>query len=280
MILYFTQEVLMSAIKLIAIDLDDTLLHDDISVSDYSKKVLKSAMDRGVKIVIATGRMFQAARPWGQAIGLGDVPMICYTGSMTGLCESGKVLRDVRIDYDLALEILSVIRKHGWYAHTYIDDELYVPFRDERTDAYEKQCGVKAHVAGDDFYTPKKAPTKILVCDYDMEVMKEIESVLRTGYADKVGQVKSKPFFFEMNNKECSKGNAVKALAESYGIEPSEIMAFGNGNNDASMLRMAGSSFAVANASPSAKEAAKGLTDSNNEDGVAKAIARYVLEAR
>ena len=215
-----------------------------------------------------------------EAIGRGDVPMICYTGSMTGLCERGKVLRDVRIDYDLALEILSVIREHGWYAHTYIDDELYVPFRDERTDAYEKQCGVKAHVAGDDFYTPKKAPTKILVCDYDMEVMKEIESVLRTGYADKVGQVKSKPFFFEMNNKECSKGNAVKALAETYGIEPSEIMAFGNGNNDASMLRMAGSSFAVANASPSAKEAAKGLTDSNNEDGVAKAIARYVLEAR
>lgn len=149
----------MSAIKLIAIDLDDTLLHDDISVSDYTKKVLKSAMDKGVKIVIATGRMFQAARPWGQAIGLGDVPMICYTGSMTGLCERGKVLRDVRIDYDLALEILSVIREHGWYAHTYIDDELYVPFRDERTDAYEKQCGVKAHVAGDDFYTPKKAPT-------------------------------------------------------------------------------------------------------------------------
>lgn len=103
MILYFTQEVLMSAIKLIAIDLDDTLLHDDISVSDYTKKVLKSAMDKGVKIVIATGRMFQAARPWGQAIGLGDVPMICYTGSMTGLCERGKVLRDVRIDYDLAL---------------------------------------------------------------------------------------------------------------------------------------------------------------------------------
>ena len=54
----------MSAIKLIAIDLDDTLLHDDISVSDNTKKVLKSAMDSGVKIVIATGRMFQAARPW------------------------------------------------------------------------------------------------------------------------------------------------------------------------------------------------------------------------
>ena len=79
----------MSSIQMIAIDLDDTLLRDDISVSDYTKQVLARALSRGVRIVIATGRMFQAARPWGKAIGLGDVPVICYTGSMTGLCESG-----------------------------------------------------------------------------------------------------------------------------------------------------------------------------------------------
>lgn len=88
----------MSSIQMIAIDLDDTLLRDDISVSDYTKQVLARALSRGVKIVIATGRMFQAARPWGRAIGLGDVPVICYTGSMTGLCESGKIIRDVRIE--------------------------------------------------------------------------------------------------------------------------------------------------------------------------------------
>ena len=55
------------------------LLRDDISVSDYTKQVLARALSRGVRIVIATGRMFQAARPWGKAIGLGDVPVICYT---------------------------------------------------------------------------------------------------------------------------------------------------------------------------------------------------------
>lgn len=80
----------MNLIKLIAIDLDDTLLHDDISLSEYTRDTLRKAMQKGVRIVIATGRMFQAARPWGQAIGLGDVPMICYTGSLTGLCESGR----------------------------------------------------------------------------------------------------------------------------------------------------------------------------------------------
>ena len=93
-------------IKLIAIDLDDTLLHDDISLSEYTRDTLRKAMQKGVRIVIATGRMFQAARPWGQAIGLGDVPMICYTGSLTGLCESGRLIRDVRIERQTALAIL------------------------------------------------------------------------------------------------------------------------------------------------------------------------------
>lgn len=78
------------SIKLIAIDLDDTLLRDDISVSDYTKKTLQAAMAKGVKIVIATGRMFQAARPWGQAIGLGDVPMICYTGASRVCAKAGR----------------------------------------------------------------------------------------------------------------------------------------------------------------------------------------------
>lgn len=268
----------MSSIQMIAIDLDDTLLRDDISVSDYTKQVLARALSRGVKIVIATGRMFQAARPWGKAIGLGDVPVICYTGSMTGLCESGKIIRDVRIEKDRALAILSDIKAHGWYAHTYIDDELYVPFRDWRTDEYEKQCAVKAHVAGDDFWTPRKAPTKILVCEYDMEKMKGVENFLKEKYGALVNQVKSKPFFFEMNNRECSKGRAVEELARSWGIPTDHVMTFGNGNNDVSMLSMTPWSFAVANASESAKKAAAHETVSNNEDGVARAVEKYVLE--
>ena len=67
----------MAPVKMIAIDLDDTLLHDDISLSDYTKDILRKVMERNIRIVIATGRMFQAARQWGQAIGLGDVPLIC-----------------------------------------------------------------------------------------------------------------------------------------------------------------------------------------------------------
>ena len=267
----------MSSIKMIAIDLDDTLLRDDISISDYTKDILQKALQKGVKIVIATGRMFQAARPWGKAIGLGDVPMICYTGSMTGLCESGKLLRDERIDLDTACAILETIKNHGWYAQTYIDDELYVDTRNEWTSNYEKQCAVKAHEVGEDFYHPKKAPTKILVCEYDEEKMKTIEKVLKDTYSAVVNQVKSKPFFFEMNSKECSKGKAVLSLATQWGIAADEIMTFGNGNNDVSMLSMTPWGFAVANATPSAMKAAAHKTSSNNDDGVAKAVEQFVL---
>ena len=268
----------MSSIKMIAIDLDDTLLRDDISLSDYTKQTLQKAMAQGVRIVIATGRMFQAARPWGKAIGLGDVPMICYTGSLTGLCESGKLLRDVRIPLDVAQRILQTIKDHGWYAQTYIDDTLYVDKRNEWTVNYEKQCGVTAREIGDDFYYPEKAPTKILVCEYDPEKMKTIERVLKETYSQEVNQVKSKPFFFEMNSKECSKGKAVAALAEEWGISLTDVMTFGNGNNDVSMLSMTPWGFAMANAAASAKEAASHETASNNEDGVAKAVEKYVLD--
>ncbi|MDU5301778.1 MAG: HAD-IIB family hydrolase, partial [Dialister micraerophilus] len=69
----------MKNIRLIAIDLDGTLLRDDISVSDYTKKVLSKVREKGINIVIATGRMFCSAREWGKAIGIGDVPLCAYT---------------------------------------------------------------------------------------------------------------------------------------------------------------------------------------------------------
>lgn len=271
-----SRDGVLMPIKMIAIDMDDTLLRDDNTISEYTRQVLKKAMAKGIRIVIATGRMFQAARPAGKQIGLGDVPMVCYTGSLTGLCESGKVLRNVTIDLPLALEILDTVREHGWQAQTYIDDELYVPYRNQNVADYEKQCGVTAHVQGDAFYVPVKAPTKILVMEHDPQIMKEIETVMREKFGSLVNQVKSKPYFFEMNHLSCSKGNALRALADEWGISCEEIMTFGNGNNDVSMLSMTPWGFAVANASEDAKKAAAHETVSNNEDGVAKAIERYM----
>lgn len=81
--------------------------------------------------------------------------------------------------------------------HAYIDDEVYVPFRDERTESYEKQCGVSAHVLGEDFWTLAKEPTKLLVFDRDPQVMAEVERVLSEKFSYATNQVKSKLEFLK-----------------------------------------------------------------------------------
>lgn len=268
----------MAPIKMIAIDLDDTLLHDDISISDYTKKVLWQVMEKNIRVVIATGRMFQAARPWGRAIGFGDVPLICYTGALVGLCESGRILRDVTVDRETAQGILDTAHEHGWYMHTYIDDEVYVPFRDERTEAYERQCGITAHVLGESFWNLEKEPTKLLIFERDAKVMAEVERVMSEKFSHATNQVKSKPEFFEMNKKGMSKGTALAELCRRWEIPLESLMTFGNGHNDISMFQLTDWSFAVGNATDSAKVAARFVTATNNEDGVAKAIEKYVLE--
>lgn len=267
----------MAAVDMIAIDLDDTLLRDDISISDYTKSTLKRAEEAGVRVVVATGRMFCAARPWGLAIGLGDVPMVVYTGSMVARCQSGDILSYEPMDLSLAREILAEGRAYGWYMQTYIHDRLFVPYRDARTNMYEKVCGVKAEVLGDDFWTPAVPPLKILLYEDDPAVMKEAERVLLGKFGERAGHVKSRVNFLEFNKKGASKGAALEKLCREWNVPLSRLMTFGNAQNDVSMLSLTPWSFAVENAAPEAKAAAARVTASNNEDGVAKAVAKYVL---
>lgn len=266
----------MAEIRAIAIDLDDTLLRSDISISGYTRDVLQQAMKKGIRIVIATGRMFQAARPWGRAIGLGDVPLICYTGAMAGLCESGRILYHKELSLSLTRKILNTVRGHHWYMHSYIRDTLYVPFRDERTDKYEKDCGVRAHVLGEDFWMPSEGATKLLIYEKG-KTMEEVKKVMKEEYGKVTDQVMSKPYFFEINHPGCTKGNALKELCRSWHIPTESLMTFGNSENDISMFTLTPWSFAVANATDEAKKAASRLTGSNDEDGVAHAVEKYVL---
>lgn len=267
----------MAPVDLIAIDLDDTLLRDDISISEYTRDVLQRAQERGVRIVIATGRMFQAARPWGRFLGLGDVPMVVYTGSMVARCESGDILAYDPMERDTALAILAMGREHRWYMQSYIHDELYVPEYNDRTAFYEKVCGVRATVLGEAFWTPEEAPLKLLIYENDPEVLEEAVRLTIPAFGDRAGHVRPNRSFLEWNQKHASKGLALTKLCAEWGIPLSRVMTFGNSENDVSMLSLSHWSFAVANADAAAKGAARYQTASNNDDGVAKAVATYVL---
>ena len=101
------------SIRLIAIDLDGTLLHDDMTISDYSRQVIKKAQSRGYEIVVATGRMWDSAKAKADTLQLGNVPLICYTGAWIMMSETGEPVRQEGLSPDLASAILLESKKEG-----------------------------------------------------------------------------------------------------------------------------------------------------------------------
>ncbi len=263
-------------IKLIAIDLDDTLLRDDVTISTYTRTVIQRAQAEGIHVVIATGRMFKTAAPVGRSLELGDVPMIIYSGGAIQTAETGKILYEKVLSENAIRTIFDLADEHGWYIQSYFGDELYVQFRDERTVAYE----VMSHI--DAITKPHQelegSSCKLLAID-EPEVLDGVIEIIAEALPGEVELVRSKPHFLEITAFGNSKGDAVLHLAEQLGIKQEEIMAFGNAENDISMLEIAKFGVAVENAVDAVKAIATHHTASNNDDGVAKFIEEFVLNA-
>ena len=149
-------------IKMAAIDLDGTLLHDDMSLSDFSKDIIRKAEHRGIRIVLATGRMFDAARPKAEELGLSDTPLICYTGAWIMMSRSGRPIWQDGIDISVAEKILLTAREKGWLVHTFFDDQIYLPEPNKTEAKYKKYRTKAVAYLGDAFYYPKKKPTRLI----------------------------------------------------------------------------------------------------------------------
>ena len=263
-------------IKLVAIDLDGTLLHDDMSISSYSKNVLKKIQNAGIRIVVATGRMFSAARLKTAELDLGDVPVICYTGAWIMTNQSGKELMKKEIPKDVVGKIVRAARKNNWLAYTFYNDISYLPKPHEREKCYEKYRSEKTQYLGDDFYYPTENSTRVIFADSSEKVRKEIRTFIEENFSSDVEVFFPGDDFVDVHRKGVSKGNALSFLCKIWKIKPEEIAAFGNTENDVSMLQMAGYSWAVSNADDVAKKAAKYICPSNNEDGVAQILETFL----
>lgn len=264
------------AYKLLAIDLDDTLLRDDNTVSAYTKGVLARAKAKGYEVVIATGRMFQTAQPVGAALGLGDVPMILFSGGVVQRIESREILFEQPISVSVAQQVLRLCKEHGWYVQSYIDDELLIDCECEQSRAYEEVTGAKAVAIGEALYTPSKGPNKLLFIE-DRHTIDRIIEIIRASLGDAVELVRSKEHYLEVVAPHVSKGNALQWIGDSWGIDLRDMVSFGNSENDISMLSMTGHSLAVANAESEVKAVSKDCCGSNEEDGVARWIESHLL---
>lgn len=262
-------------IKLIAIDMDDTLLDDRQQVTTRTQRAIRQAMDSGVQVAIATGRMFRSALPFAVELGI-RLPLITYNGAMIRELGSGKTLFHRPIDTELAQELADLFKRRGWYLQKYVDDTLYVAELDDNARYYADYARVEAIPLGDEFFQMTESPTKMLSMG-DSAELEAIRAEVSALYGERLYLASSKKRYLEMVDIRVNKGEAVAFLAQRLGIDQSQVMAIGDSMNDVDMIEFAGCGVAMGNAQAKVQAAADFVTAANTADGVAMAIEKFVL---
>jgi len=269
----------MAEIKLIASDLDGTLLDSSGKIPERNRDAVFAARERGVRFTISTGRMFHSARRFAAQLGI-EIPMICYNGAM--LCSpEGEVFSHDTLDLAIARELLAIFRDRGMYVQSYIEDVLYIRNpNDVEFQNYMRHFGITGKAVGDALYAPETAPTKLLVTTSGAEQSAALSRELAERFGARIYVTSSNADFVEVMNPDVNKGRALRNLADRLGIAMESVMAIGDGENDLEMIRAAGTGVAMANGRQRTKDAADLVAPANDEDGLAWAIATCILGER
>ncbi len=271
-------------IKMIALDLDNTTLRSDKTLSPITKKSIEKAIEKGVKAVISTGRVFSSLPVELLAV-KGLEYVINSNGAVIRRLSDGEVIRARYLGRERAEAIADIVKKSGLPIESFSDGKAY-------TDAgvYNDLKEHGSPVRSADYVLKTRTPVdniwehidetadrieniSITVADRDMKS----ELIRKLSLIDGVTITSSVPFNIEVEGPDTSKASALRFLLELTGIKREELMACGDSPNDMKMIEFAGLGVAVANAEPEVREVADYVTDSNDNDGVAKAIEKFVL---
>ncbi|OPY55732.1 MAG: Sugar phosphatase YidA [Pelotomaculum sp. PtaU1.Bin035] len=267
----------MPKFKLVAADLDDTLLDDNLQLTGRVKEAIVAVRAAGVQFTISTGRMYRSAVPYARELGL-DLPLITYQGALVKNALSGEVLLYRPLPLIFARDIIARIHELGYHLNAYLDDVLYMENDTPEGRRYSQISGIKPELVGDLLKILDRDPTKIVAIAGEPQ-LDRLNAELAPLYAGKVHIAKSKPFFLEFSHPLATKGHALKTLAGHFGIKREEIMAVGDSYNDLEMLEYAGLGVVVANARDEIKKRAGYVTIAPNGEGVAEALEKFVLGA-
>ncbi len=271
------------AIKLIALDLDGTLLDNDhVTVPRRNVEALCAAHNKGVKIALASGRSWSLLAGAVEQLGCVDYGL-CANGALVLDGETGAVLHSRAMPNSQALAIIDILQSEGIPFEVYCQGKNYVRLADKDLVRHNNPSTYVAF-----FEQVTTYPQDLAVALAGREVEKfncfsvpedkreRIETAVRS-----IGPVEVANSFglnLEFGLGGVTKGEGLQALCAHLGLAPEEVMAFGDAGNDLEMLSFAGWSFAMANGSEAAKACAKYLAPANGEAGVGQMVEKYVLE--
>lgn len=268
------------AIKLIAIDMDGTLLNPQHVVTPGVKQAIQAARDKGIAIVLATGRPFIGVQRYLMELDLQQEGQYCITnnGALVQKAESGDCVAEVTLNFDDYLYVEKLARELGVHFQALTKSQLFTPNKDisEYTVHESFLTGIPLHYRAVDEMDRTLTFPKVMMIDPPEKLDEAIARIPQEAY-DRYTIMKSSPYYLEILSKTVNKGAGVKALADRLGLAREDVMAIGDQENDLAMLEFAGTGVAMENGIDAVKAVAQFVTKANSEDGVAWAINKFAL---
>jgi len=257
--------------------MDDTLLTDDHKISDLNKKVILEAQAKGVYVVLASGRPTSAMTAYAKELQLdiNDSYIISFNGAIISRAKDDLVFFEQKLTVEQIHDLYNYSVKMKTHIITYLDNEI-ISETDSPYIEVEKEITGMVHrkVASFKDYVDRPAVKCILL--EDPAYLKTVEKDLIEAMPH-LSVSMSKPFFLEAAQQGIDKAASLKLLTDKLGILQSEIIAVGNAGNDLTMIEYAGLGVWVDNVTPELRDKADVIVASNNNDGVAEVITRYIL---
>jgi Cof subfamily protein (haloacid dehalogenase superfamily) len=239
-----------------------------------TRRALERTRAAGAHVVVVTGRMFRAVRPYLEQAGLDDL-VVCYQGAVVADPSTGEWLLHIPVPLAEAREAMDAVVAAGFHLNCYVDDLLYVAEVTPEARRYADFQHLEIHAVGDLRSWLDRDPTK-LVAVGDPAALDELEADLKPRFEGRLFISKSLPFFLEFAHPDVSKGSGLEFVADRLGFGPEETVACGDGENDRELLDWAGFGVAVANAHEDVLARADLVVPSVGEEGVAALLEAYL----
>lgn len=267
--------------RLILFDLDGTLLDPVRVIRPSSRAILTELMAAGVRVGFATGRMPRSVAQFMEMVAVNG-PLIVFNGAMVWDVELSRPVRSKSLALDHAIAAASIALAEGVHVNCYMADEIWIDHESETSRRSAIKDGVSQRVVGDlpgYLRARGEEPIKLLLIDEEGDITR-LARPIREALGAGCELVQSEPAYLEVLPPGVSKGDALRHIQEVYGIEPAEVMAFGDERNDLELVDRCGLGVAMANAHEALKAVADVVIGHHDSDAIHEFLtAHFTLEA-
>lgn len=271
----------MKKYKLVCLDIDGTLLNSQHQITEKTKFIInKITKEKNIPVVLVSARMPKGILFLQKELGINE-PIICYSGSLI-LDNNHNVLMKKYIEASHVRSILNIIKNEDIHASLYKDNVWYIKEMDKWAFQEKEITNIMPQINKYEelleHWEEENSGCNKILCMGDPNKIESLKDKLNNILGSSLNIYLSKPTYLEIMPKDSSKTLAIEVLLRKYCINKSELIAIGDNYNDVDMIKYAGMGIAMGNAPEEVKRIADDITLSNDEDGVAFAINKYVID--